>query len=253
MSLRAIAAAAMLAALLAPLPAVAEEDDDDWRFSITPYVFLLSLQGNVDAVPALPPVDVDLDFDTLSNELEGALMLQGEARKGRWGVLANVDYFSISGTRGLLVGGVIPLSGEVDVSSLNGTISGLYRVYDNGRLELDAVAGARYSSVDIDLDANVGQFGVVAGSDQEWWDPIIGLRGRYNFGERTGLTLYGDIGGFGVSSESVWQVYGGVTYQLNDWMTAALGYRWYAVDYEDGDYALDVEFAGPLIGARFDF
>jgi opacity protein-like surface antigen len=251
--MRALAAAAFLAAILSPLPAAAEDDDDDWHFSITPYLYLLSLQGNVAAFPGIPPVNVDVDFDTLSNELEGALMLQGEARKGRWGVLANVDYFAISGTRGLLVGGVVPLEGELDVSSLNGTISGIYRFYDNGRLQLDAVAGARYSSLDLDLDASIGPASFSGSQDKDWWDPIIGMRGRYNFGERTGLTLYGDYGGFGVSSQSVWQVYGGVTYELTDWMTAAVGYRWYAIDYEDGAYALDVEFAGPLIGARFDF
>jgi opacity protein-like surface antigen len=180
-------------------------------------------------------------------------MLQGEVRRGRWGVLANIDYLSISGTRGLLVGGVIPLEGEADISTLNGSITGFYRFYDDGRLELDVLAGARYSSLDLELDVDFGPTTFSGEQSKEWWDPVIGMRGRYNIGGRTGLTFYGDYGGFGVSSDSVWQVYGGVTYQFTDWMTGALGYRWYSVDYQDGEFELDVEFAGPLIGARFDF
>jgi opacity protein-like surface antigen len=251
--MRALAAVILLSAIVAPLPAAAEEDDDDWHFSITPYIWGAHIQGEVAAVPGRPPVNVDIDFDTLTNQLEGALMLQGEVRKGRWGVLANIDYLAVSGTRGLLVGDIIPLEGEAEVATLNGTITGFYRVYDNGRLELDALAGARYSSVDVELSANLGPASFSGEQSKEWWDPVIGMRGRYHIGGRAGLTLYGDYGGFGVSSDSVWQVYGGVTYQLTDWMTAAVGYRWYSVDYEDGPFALDIEFAGPIVGARFDF
>ncbi len=62
------------------------------------------------------------------------------------------------------------------------------------------------------------------------------------------MNLYGDVGGFGVSSDLTWQAYGGLGFQLNDWFSAQAGYRYLLEDFDDGSFVYDVALHGPLIG-----
>ena len=57
---------------------------DKWEFQLAPYAWLVGQKGKVDTLPGLPPADVDVDFyDDILGNINGALMLVGEARKGR--------------------------------------------------------------------------------------------------------------------------------------------------------------------------
>ena len=60
-------------------------------------------------------------------------------------------------------------------------------------------------------------------------------------------------GGFGVGADIDWQVQGTLQYQYNDWVTLEAGYRYLAVDYNDGGFVWDVSMQGPIIGAKFRF
>ena len=45
---------------------------------------------------------------------------------------------------------------------------------------------------------------------ENWFDPFIGLGGRYSLTKALYLTGEPDVGGFGVGSEITWQVCGGL-------------------------------------------
>ena len=49
---------------------------------------------------------------------------------------------------------------------------------------------------------------------ENWFDPFIGVRGRYNFCRPFYLTAEGDVGGFGIGSEVTCQAYGAIGCQL---------------------------------------
>ena len=73
-------------------PAYADVNSSDkWEFQIAPYAWLAGQEGKVATIPGLPPTDIDVDFyeDILGN-INGALMLVGEARKGRYGMVIDV-------------------------------------------------------------------------------------------------------------------------------------------------------------------
>jgi opacity protein-like surface antigen len=113
----------------------------------------------------------------------------------------------------------------------------------------DQYPGARMWQLDGALTLGPGLLpGVRAERDETWVDPIIGLRARHVLNDRWRLEGYADIGGFGVASNFTWQVYGGVGADITDRVTARLGYRHLAVDYEKDGFLWDVSLSGPILG-----
>ncbi len=90
-------------------------------------------------------------------------------------------------------------------------------------------------------------------ASKAWVDPFIGLRGRYDLNDQLYLTGRGDIGGFGVSSDTAWNVYGAFGIDLTERTCVELGYRYYLVDYERGALNYDVATKGPFIGVRIEY
>jgi len=74
-----------------------------------------------------------------------------------------------------------------------------------------------------------------------------------DLGSGFSLRGYGDIGGFGVSSDLTYQIYGGVGYRFKEWFSAELGYRVLDVDYDDDGFVYDLTMHGPMAGFRFQF
>ena len=117
------------------------------------------------------------------------------------------------------------------------------------------MAGVRvwYSETTLNLSG-----GLLAGrsfsDDATWVDPTIGLRGRIKLDENLWLTGWGIVGGFDVDHDQfMWDVMGGVNYELNGWASAVVGYRATGTDYSDGGYVFDITMQGPIIGAVFQF
>ena len=79
---------------------------------------------------------------------------------------------------------------------------------------------------------------VVSRTD-DWFDPYIGFRGRYNLNEKFYLTAKADIGGFGVGADLTWQAEAAVGMQLSKNMFTEIGYRALGVDYEQDGLLMD--------------
>ncbi len=90
-------------------------------------------------------------------------------------------------------------------------------------------------------------------ASKAWVDPFVGFRGRYDLNDQLYLTGRGDIGGFGISSDSAWNVYGALGIDLSPRTCVELGYRYYQVDFERGALNYDVATKGPFLGVRIDF
>jgi outer membrane autotransporter protein len=81
---------------------------------------------------------------------------------------------------------------------------------------------------------------------ENWFDPFIGLRGRYNLTKALYLTGEADIGGFGVGSEITWEVYGALGCQITRNIYSEVGYRYLYLDYDTTSFI----FQGSLRGAQ---
>jgi hypothetical protein len=179
---------------LAAQPAIAEEHvSDKWQFSVSPYMWALSLQGYVTVKGQKNPADID--FNDIWDNLNFAAMVEVEARKNRWGVFVNPLLAQL----------------EVDPDPVDVTIDldiiafgGFYRFgpwplrseagSSGPVLVTDIYAGGRYTYIKLDIHPNVSGFQNVAG-DENWVDPIIGVRTLWFLAPRWTLMVSGDIGG----------------------------------------------------------
>ncbi|MFZ0505795.1 MAG: autotransporter outer membrane beta-barrel domain-containing protein, partial [Chthoniobacterales bacterium] len=66
-----------------------------------------------------------------------------------------------------------------------------------------------------------------------WFDPLIGLRGRYNLNKAFYLTAEFDVGGFGVGSDIAVEAYGALGCNVTRNIHTEIGYRYLYDDYRD--------------------
>ncbi len=81
----------------------------------------------------------------------------------------------------------------------------------------------------------------------DWFDPYVGFRARYNLNAAFYLTAGGDIGGFGLGSDLTWQLHGAVGCQLSRRIYAEAGYRCLYINYRRGGLIYDVYTRGAQV------
>ena len=225
---------------------------DHWTFEFTPYLWLAGLSGTVGVAPNLPTTSVNASFGDVLSHLDAGFMGLGEVRYGRFMLLTDVSYVSLSadaGNSGALLG-----SAEVHAKSFNSTVEGGYRIVDSPSLTADGLAGLRVFSVHNEIDFSGGILPPSSPSASDAWvDPVIGARANAPLGSGFSLNGYADVGGFGISSDWTWQIYGGFGYQISDSIAAHVGYRYLDVHHEDGGFLYDVSQQGPLVGLGIRF
>lgn len=118
--------------------------------------------------------------------------------------------------------------------------------------------GLRYQKLDTDMDLSIASVPVASlDSSKEWVDPIVGVRYQHHFDESWSLYARGDIGGFGVGSDFVWNASLVGSYQFTDLFGVQLGYRAMSLDFEDqgssGRLSYDIDMYGPMVGMSFSF
>ena len=211
-----------------------------WAFSITPYLWAAGLDGDTGADGVGAEIDTGYRFFSLDN-LDFALALGVEAQKGRWTALLDamhVDFSDASESS--------PIAVDAQVSGGFVETSAAYRAGRVAGLEL--VVGARY----VELESAVRLTpGPSAEADEGWLDPLVGARFTHAFNDRWSVTLRGDVGGFGVSSELVTNVAAVFGCRLTDAATLRFGYRFLQMDYDDDGFVLDAIAQGYAFGVTF--
>jgi hypothetical protein len=254
---------------------MAQTQTDTWSFAVSPYLWLPNVNGT--SKYSIPPGGAgspDVEFgpnDYLSN-LQLALMLSGEARKGLWSVFTDVIYLDFASEESHVNAvdfGSSLVSTDFNLhtdSSLNGlawTLGGGYMAIHKPAVTLEVLGGLRYLGVDLSsawqLSAVVngpgsGQSFPATGNINEstdLWDVITGLRGRLRLGDGAWSSLYYIDVGTG-SSRLTWQGLLGLDYNF-DWGSLVAAYRHLYYDQGDDQLLQDFSFSGPLLGATFRF
>jgi len=86
-----------------------------------------------------------------------------------------------------------------------------------------------------------------------WFDPYLGLRGRYNFNKTFYTAVRGEIGGFGVGADLMWEVEAVVGVNLTRNIFTEVGYRALGADYEKDGLLFDAVMHGPQITTGITF
>jgi hypothetical protein len=224
----------------------------EWEFAIAPYLWAASIEGDTAQLGA-PTVEVDASFSDILDVLDFAAMVVGEVRNGRYGLFMDFVYTKLSTDAStsvpLLVEDI-----EFETETLSFTAAPEYRVFESSDGSLDFMGGLRVWGVKTEISTSGGRLGGGSSKDEEYWvDPLIGAKGRVNFTPEFYASGWAMIGGFGVSSDFMWDAWGGLGYQFNDSISAVLGFRAFGVDYQDGPFLYDVVQYGPVAGAVFRF
>ena len=223
-----------------------------WSFAVAPYIWAAGISGDV-AQFGLPAVEIDASFGDLLDHLDFAAMMVSEIRYGRFGLFSDLMYVKISGSAGTPFG-ILAESVSVDTESLAFTAAPEYRIVEAPGGSLDLMAGMRVWSVDTGLSFSGGILDGVSRSDGDTWiDPLVGAKGRFDLTSNLFLSAWAMVGGFGVSSDLMWDAWGGLGYEFNDTFSAVLGYRGTGVDYEKDGFVYDVIQHGPVLGAVIRF
>ncbi len=223
---------------------------NDWWFRAAPYAWVTAIDGDVGIGRLSAPVDISM-ADTLE-ELDMAAMGILEAGYGRWSLGVDIVYGKTSQDIG--GGGRLFDSFRFEQKQWLITPVVACRLIETNGYHMDVFAGARISLLETDLTGRFVHGGqVTRGADTSWADPLIGIRGQADIGERCFFRYNADIGGFGASSDLIWQAFAGFGYHLNDFASLAIGYRGVGMDYSKGDFSIDTVTHGPVIGVEFRF
>ena len=266
--------------LINPSGAAAQAPADRWTYSLTPYLWLPSMEGNLRYGP--PPLggasaNVSIDADTLLGGLNMVFMGAAEARKGRWSITTDLMYIDIGSDSSKISsidfnpgGGPIniatasiDLGTETQVKATAWTLIGGYSAIYQPRATMDIVGGFRYlnmkATTDWQLSAtvvgpagsqNFAQSGSVSKS-QDFLDAIVGVRGQFKVGDGNWFVPYHFDVGAG-DSKLTWQAIVGVGYAYK-WGDLLFSYRY--LTYETGSDKLmkDLTLSGVGMGVKFRF
>jgi hypothetical protein len=108
------------------------------------------------------------------------------------------------------------------------------------------IADQLASVLDRKLDRSISR-------DDFWFDPYVGLRTRYNFNKTFYTAVRGEIGGFGVGADLMWEVEGVIGINLTRSIFTEVGYRALGADFEENDFLFDVVTHGPQITTGITF
>lgn len=210
--------------------------------------------------------DIEADFSDLFDKLKYAIMGYAEYRYDRFSIAVDASVLALETTR---PGVRAPLTAELDQTLIDVRLG--YQIFCRqvgsaqwGRccyprhLTVDAVVGARYWRLEQKIQVALPAGGTVSRSSKEnWFDPYVGARLRWQFAKRWSVMAYGDIGGFGINdgSELTWQLQGNLRYNITHGFFVTLGYRHLDVDRVTGSGAtqngVDAAYSGPLLGVGF--
>jgi outer membrane protein OmpA-like peptidoglycan-associated protein len=240
------------------------DEDSEWRYSVSPYMWLLAMNGDitVEGIKA----DLDVDFNDIWDELNIGGMIEFEAwKKNRFGFFVNAMYSELGHSTN-----IGPLKVDPDIQGFWGETGVLYRLGtwdlsdapggNSPTVTLATGLGVRYTYLDFNLGFKNVPLPDLSG-DKDWFEPILGLGTIWDLSDRWSLSVAGNIGGMAFGSDFAWGASGIIGYRFNlfgnDDARISLGYRVLSQDYDDGHgsnkFEWDVTLHGPVVGLTIPF
>jgi hypothetical protein len=248
---------------------------DQWKFAITPYLWLPNINGTLKY--SIPPgtggsPEVEVGPNDYLQNLQGIMLISGEVRKDRWSVFGDLIYLGFgkenSSVKAINFGGDL-VSSSVNVatsSSLRGatwTLGVGYAVRTGNTVKLDVFGGLRYFDLTAGTDWQLSAIVSLPSTSQTFpasggisksttlWDGIIGVRGRVLLGGSDwSMPYYLDVGAGSSSLTYQWML--GVAYSFK-WGEVTLAHRYLYYDQKDDKFLQNFSFSGPALGATIRF
>jgi opacity protein-like surface antigen len=232
------------------------KNSNQWNIEFTPYFWAAELKGDATLRGRTGPVEKS--FSDLLDDLDIAFMGRAEAWKGEWGLFVDGIYMDLgaefSTPQGLVSADIVEFGlgyhlWETQVGK-----------EESQKLSFDLLGGGRYMNLEGEVDIVVGGplaglgLGRTFGRREEWVDPIVGGRLKWDIDEKLAAAVRFDFGGFdiGDGSSLTWNLVAGIDYKLKENLSLKAGYRIFDLDYDSGsgnkEFGLDAQFRGPIFG-----
>lgn len=236
-----------------------------WQFKVTPYIWAMNMNGTVQA--GSRRAHVDENFSDLASHMNFGGMIFLEAYKDKFGLFAN-GLFAVLADGGHFYDGLLSVDAKLRFGIFSAGAS--YEVYkycfayscsgETSTLTIEPYLGARYTSNHVRLSATALGVSLTNHNNQEWTDPIVGVRLNYLINQSWSAMLAGDIGGTNTSnhySYNAWGLIGYTPQNVMKFTTTYLGYRVLDQHYVNGSGAnyfnWNMKLFGPVIGVTFKF
>lgn len=237
-----------------PIPKVS----DQWRFEVTPYLWLSGIKGTVNLNNGLAK-SADFSSSNVLSNLKSGGMIAAEAHNGNWGIAGDLISATLqnSGSVAMLTpAGVARIADKVTVQEtiLTGVVT--YTVANNKDAYVDALLGVRAIDVTATLNGNLDGTSIskTVSNKTSTVDPIIGAKGRYRIADSSWyIPAYADIGSGGGTTNLTWQVMAGVGKSFGSLIDASLTYRAMYYDMKSGGVLQKTTMQGPQLAVTFKF
>jgi hypothetical protein len=243
-------------------------DAGAWQFTATIYGWVPAIDGKVKFPGDNGSTDIHASMGDVISHLKMTFQGSLDAHNGRWGIFNDIVYVDLGGaesqTRNFRIGSVgIPATAtanlSLDLKSFIWTVAGEYRVESDRAWTVDLLGGARMMRMKPTLDYSItGDLGSVVipgreGSkqvDETVWDGIVGVKGRYAFGDggKWFVPFYLDVGTG--QSQLTWQVSGGIGYAY-DWGSVYATWRYLDYRFKSGTALDNLSLNGPMLAVAF--
>lgn len=230
--------------------------DNHWQFEIAPYLWGVSMNGDVGVGPFSS--HISQDFNDLLKQFDGGGMLWLSARKNNWDLFANGMYIIL--TKNSTVSGI-----QLQSKNKFGlyTVGVAYKTYEKNyencsSLSIEPYIGARITTNNATV--SLVNTNLSANNSENWTDPIIGARLNYHFNTKWDIILAADIGGTNFNNQKSYNLNGLIAYSPTKratWATIYLGYRLLYQNYATGSgsnyFLWKMHMFGPLLGLGISF
>jgi len=224
-------------------------DKDTNEIVFAPYLWAVGISGT-SAVGVLPPLEIDADFGDILSNLNGAMSLHTEFKRGPWVFVIDPTFISIEMDAVPPIPDVPPGTMEVNIWIVE--LWAGYQFHDNW----EVIGGARYQDQEISVSGLPDPpFTPPIGVSDNWADWFAGVRFNKNLGEKWLMVWRGDVVVAG-DSESSWntEIFFNRRVGSKGNKTVMLGYRYFEDEYDNtGIYGWDVTEDGPVLGFSWVF
>ena len=218
-----------------PAPQAAKTaPDDGWHLAVTPYLWLAGAHGTLEG-PNGNGTGFHASVGDLLSHFQIGLMGAVQASHKR--IVTSVDIFWIR----VEDDQAIPLPPDVGEGAISAKAHATqfflapkvgYRVIDQEKIKIDALAGLRYWHLGESLNFNPSALGINFTGSQNFVDPIVGGRIQLALSPKIVVNILGDVGGWNTGSKLEYEFAGFVGYRIKPALTLQAGYRYLNLDYQ---------------------
>ena len=228
--------------------------DNNWRFVVAPYLWLTRVSGSV-YYGGSEIGSSTISAGNILSHLNFGGMVELEAHKGDFGVIADIIYANLGNTASKPVGPRVNAAADTTVTQLVYTVAATYTVAKSADVYTELLLGGRVVQLDsktkFSINGETPRDMAVSASTTSA-DPVVGLKGRVRISDSDWfIPFYADVGGGG-SSQVTTMAFVGIG-RAFEWGDAVFGVKNLYFQQKNQGITTNTDLFGVALGVGFRF